>query len=102
MPTESSVIESTQTFSVWVPAIAALVGALVGSLGGVITQIIHGTAERRREMLPLAVQLAVADHDSNIKRAEAWAEKGKQVRIMPVVLHVDFHARFLKLVESAS
>lgn len=99
MAADASIFESTGSLSIWVPALSALAGALVGSLGGVVTQLVQGAAERRRERMRLAIQLAVADHDSNIKRAEAWAQHGKQVRIFPVGLYVDFHTRFLEMID---
>ena len=102
MSGEASLLESAKSLSIWVPALSALAGALVGSLGGVVTQLVQGAAERRRERMRLAVQLAVADHDSNLKRAEAWAQRGKQVRIFPVALYVDFHARFLEMIDSGN
>jgi hypothetical protein len=102
MVAEASLPSSIQSLSIWVPVLSALAGALVGSLGGVVTQLVQRASERRRERMRLAVQLAIADHDSNMKRAEASAQLGKQIRILPVALYVDFHARFLDLIDKGT
>lgn len=52
------------------PAIAGLLGALIGSLGSVVTSLFQSRAEHRRERVRLAVQLTIEQH-------RIWADVDK-------------------------
>jgi hypothetical protein len=85
---------ATVEMSIWVPAISALAGAVVGSIAPIVLGVIQTKAEHRRERMRLATQLAIEDHHANIEiakinRGKAW--------IPPLSLRVAYHADLLEL-----
>jgi hypothetical protein len=77
--------------SVLVPAIAALAGAFIGSLGPLVIGVIQSRAEHKRERLRLATQLAVEDH----KMAVEMVKLNRRGGVPPLSVYVAYHADLL-------
>jgi hypothetical protein len=80
--------------NVLVPAVAALAGAFVGSLGPMVVGIIQSRAEHRRERMRLAAQLAIEDHRAAIEFVKLQGRGS----IQPLSTYVAYHADVLALV----
>lgn len=82
--------------AIWIPAIAALGGALVGSIAPLLVGLLNGRAEGRRERLRLAVQLAIEDHKHLMEDARIRAKSGARVGVQPVAPIVTYHLDVLE------
>ncbi len=80
--------------NVLVPALAALAGALVGSLAPIVVGIIQSRAEHRRERMRLAVTLAIDDQRGAIQLMKVTGTDS----IPPLSTYVAYHADMLALV----
>jgi hypothetical protein len=80
--------------SVLVPAVAALAGAFVGSLGPLLVGIIQSRAEHRRERMRLAATLAIDDQRAAIELVKL----SRRGSIPPLSTYVAYHADVLALV----
>lgn len=77
----------------YIPALIGLGGAVIGSSAAVITMLIQAKIHDKREMLKLAKELAVIDHDTIFKAASS-------ATIVPPIHHfLHFHMGMLKLIE---
>jgi len=86
--------------SVWVPAIAALLGALIGSIAPIVVGIIQSQAEHRRERLRLATQLAIEDYKDKIEHARRIAQASggrRSVGVSPISALLTYHVDVLEL-----
>jgi hypothetical protein len=81
--------------NVLVPAIAALAGALIGSLGPMVVGVVQSRAEHKRERMRLATQLGIEDNRVAMERAKLVPGR---YEIPPLSLYVVYHADMLKLV----
>ena len=80
----------------WSPFLAALFGAIIGSLTSVSIVVVQTRSERRRDRIRLAVQAAIEDH----KRVFEMAEKtGRDHIIQPLSSYLYYHARILDCLE---
>ena len=83
--------------NIWLPAAAALGGALIGSLAPIVASIVNARAEARRERLRLAVQLALDDHKHLMDSAHATSKSsGVVVGVPPISAVFAYHADVLK------
>jgi hypothetical protein len=87
----------TVPMNVLVPAIAALAGALIGSLAPIVVGIMQSQAEQRRERMRLATQLAIEDNRVAMQRAQL--QPGRH-SIPPLSLYVLYHADMLELLST--
>jgi uncharacterized membrane-anchored protein YhcB (DUF1043 family) len=62
---------ATAEINVWISALSALAGALIGSVSPVVVGLLNARAESRRERLRLAVQMAIDDHKHMMDEARA-------------------------------
>jgi hypothetical protein len=84
----------TVPMSVLVPAVAALAGAFIGSLGPMVVGIIQSRAERKRERMRLAAMLAIDDQRAAIEMVKLT----RPGSIPPLSTFVAYHADVLALV----
>ena len=77
-------------------AIAALIGAAVGAVPGVLAPLWTQRAESRRARLKLAVELGKADFEFF---KDQVAQKPGGGPVPPVSLYVTYHAEFLAALE---
>jgi hypothetical protein len=87
--------------AVWVPAVSALSGALIGSISPVVAGLLNSRAEARRERLRLAVQLALYDHKHLMEDARVKAKAGARVGVPPVSAVLAYHAEVLETFEAS-
>jgi len=73
-------------------AVAALIGAGIGVAGTVAAAWLQQNAQTKRELVKVAVDLALADY----KRLIEHADHGKY--LPPVTLYVMYHAELLRAV----
>ena len=89
--------------NIWLPAAAALGGALIGSLAPIVVGVLNARAEARRERLRLAVQLALEDHRHLIETARARAKTvgaTTPIGVPPMSAIFHYHARMLELYQT--
>lgn len=77
---------------VLIPLIAALVGAMIGSLTSIATMWFQQRAQSRRERLKVASELAMQDYKNSLELARA---RGKGAKIFPVATFQHFHYEIL-------
>jgi hypothetical protein len=92
----STVEISTITLAI-IPAVAALVGALIGSAAALISTLIHECNERRRAQLRLAIEAAIHDHQHALEVAKL---NPGQTDIAPFGDYIHFHITLLQLIET--
>jgi hypothetical protein len=92
---------ATQEFNVLVPAVAALTGALIGSVAPVVVGLINARAESRRERLRLAVQMAIEDHQHMMGEARRKAGTGTRVGVPPISAVLAYHVEVLEQLQKA-
>ncbi|MDQ2653801.1 MAG: hypothetical protein M3Z20_12265, partial [Chloroflexota bacterium] len=81
--------------SLWIPAAAALAGALIGSLAPLLVALISARRERRQEIARLAFSAGLADMQHSVEVVKL--NKGK-ARIPPLSVYVLYHAEVAKLI----
>lgn len=81
---------------IWLPAAAALAGALIGSIAPVVVGLLNAHAEARRERLRLAVQLAIEEHQRMMELAKHRLSTGKSTDIAPLSAILGYHAQLLE------
>lgn len=77
-------------------AVAALLGAAVGAIPGLLTPLWTQRAESRRARLKLAVELGREDFE--FQKAQMEKKPGGGA-LPPVALYVTYHAEFLSALE---
>lgn len=82
----------------WVPLLAALAGALIGSATSIATMIIQARRDDARNMRETAVQLALAEHSLHVELAKS---RGGQ-SILPVTAYFAHHLLALNLAAKGS
>lgn len=88
--------------NIWIPAVSALVGALIGSVSPVIVGVVNARAESRRERLRLAVQMAIEDHKHLMALAREKASKYRQeIGVPPISAVLAYHVEVLEAFERA-
>ena len=80
----------------WVAFLAALLGALVGSLASIAVAFIQTRAAHRREKARLVLEVAMADHASQIEVAK---QLGTRAKLAPLIAFVHHHAGVYDLLE---
>jgi hypothetical protein len=75
------------------PALAALLGAAIGSLGSFAGMWIQQRHQTRRDRLKLAADLGLADYKENL--ANLKTKQQGSFRVPPVSAYVLYHAQFL-------
>jgi hypothetical protein len=81
---------------IWLPLVSALIGAVIGAAGSVLTVWITGRAETRRHRMQVITQLALKDREIAIDAAK---HSGGRTGIPPTVVYLDFYGRVLDLIE---
>jgi hypothetical protein len=76
--------------------VAALAGALLGSLATIAVGVINGRAEGRRERLRLATQLAIEEHKHLVEEGQKHANAGRNVGVAPISSMVAYHMALLE------
>jgi len=84
-------------YVVWLPFLAALFGAGIGSLTSLLTMMVRTRAERRRERLRLAVEAGLADFRQQIEIAQRT--QGTH-QVSPLSSYIYYHAGLLDLLDS--
>ena len=74
--------------------IAGVVGALIGSVVSVITTIVSGRLQHRRELIQHATQVAIEDFKVTSARAGRTG-----ARPYPMSTYIHYHLTFLRLAE---
>ena len=75
--------------------LAGLGGSLLGGAASVATVYIQANAQRRRELLKMATDVAIKDYEM----LEAVATRtGRAYDRMPIVLHMHYHTGLIKLI----
>jgi hypothetical protein len=93
---------ATAEINVWLPAVAALAGALIGSLSPIVVGLINARAESRRERLRLAVQMTIEDHKHMMEIAKLKAaSRGITVGVPPISAVLAYHVEVLEAFEKA-
>jgi len=88
--------------NVWIPVLAALAGALIGSVSPVVVGLVNARAESRRERLRLAVQMAIKDHKDLMAVAREKAQKlGVGIAVPPISAVLAYHVEILEAFERA-
>lgn len=82
---------------IWVPFLSALLGALIGSLASIISIILQGRFQSKRENRRLAIEAAIQDHKNAIDLATKTP--GRRV-IAPLGAFIYYHAKFIELIEA--
>jgi hypothetical protein len=82
--------------SMWLPAVSALLGALIGALASVATIWIQARIGDRRARAKLVYDSASADFNRRIALLDK-AEKPYDV--LPLVVYLHYHERLLSLIE---
>ena len=80
----------------YIPLIAALIGAVIGSLSSVITIWIQSHYQNKRDRNRLAVDAAIEDHKAAIEIGKGHA--GAQIAPLTAFLH--YHFKYLQLLET--
>ena len=88
---------SQAQFNILVPTIAALVGALVGSISPIVVGLLNARAESRRERLRMAVRVAIEDYQHMTTMAQAKANAGTAVNIPPISAVLAYHVEIMEL-----
>jgi hypothetical protein len=83
--------------SVWVPVIAALAGGIVGGIAPVVVGLLQSRAEHRRELVRLAVQLAVEENKAAIEFVKL--QPNLSISISPIALNLAYHAGLLEMLQ---
>ena len=81
----------------YLPLIAGLVGAIIGSFSSIATILIQSHYQRKRDLTRLSTEVAIEDFKYALEIAKA---KGVKTRIPPVSLYVRYHFKYLTLLES--
>ena len=84
-------------YVVWLPLLAALLGAGIGSMTSLLTMMVRTRAERRRERLRLAVEAGLADFQQGIEIAQRT--RGTH-QVSPLSGYIYYHAGLLDLLDS--
>ena len=87
------------TSEVMIPLIAALVGALIGSLTSIATMWFQQRAQSRRERLKVASELAMQDYKNSLELAKTG---GKGARVFPVATYQHFHYEILTALDEGN
>ncbi len=81
----------------YVPLIAGLVGALIGSLSSIVTIVIQSRYQRKRELTRLATEAAKHDFEYQLQLAK---ERKGVTRMPPLTLYIRYHYKYLTLLEA--
>jgi hypothetical protein len=88
--------------NVWIPVLAALAGALIGSVSPVVVGLVNARAESRRERLRLAVQIAIEDHKHLMAVAREKSLKHRtEIGVPPISAVLAYHVEVLEAFERA-
>jgi len=93
---------ATAEISVWIPVLAALSGALIGSVAPVVVGLINARAAARVERLRLAVQLAVEDHKHMTTVAQDNAKRSPvKIGIPPISAVLAYHLKVMDALQES-
>lgn len=82
----------------WVPLLAALAGALIGSATSVATMVIQARRDDARHTRETAVKLALAEHSLHVDLAKG--NRGQS--ILPITAYFAHHLHALNLARKGS
>lgn len=89
----------TVEMNVLVPAVAALFGALIGSIAPIIVGIVQARSEMRQERMRLSTQLGIEDHKTMQElRAIRIANGKSDGGVAPLSSFVAYHADILDFI----
>jgi len=83
--------------NVWVPLLSALLGAVIGSLASIISIILQGRFQSKRERRRLAIEAAIQDHKSAVDIATKTP--GRRF-IAPLSAFIYYHVKLIELIET--
>jgi hypothetical protein len=79
---------------VYMPLLAALAGAIIGSVSSVIVIVIQAWITNRRELMRQAVDLAIEDYRGSLELAKLMP--GRSLNLAPLDVYLHHHAQVLR------
>jgi len=84
-----------------VPALAALAGALIGSLASIVGTIVQARSQRRLELSRLAVQAAVEEQKRHFEHLHASAQ-GRPFSMPPLTAYLALHSQIVRAIDGGN
>jgi uncharacterized iron-regulated protein len=79
--------------------LAGLCGSLLGGAASVLTVFVQTNAQRKRDLLKMATDLAVKDYEL---MDAAYMRNGEAYIRPPLVLHIHYHTGLMKLIHDGN
>jgi hypothetical protein len=85
---------------IYVPVLAALAGALIGSISSIGTIYVQSKISAKRERMKQAVELAIEDHRAARAVTEILRQAGRDVDLPPLTAFLHYHEEILRAYDS--
>lgn len=83
----------------WIAFLSAMAGALIGGGATLVSTWIQARSQRRRDLVKVAYDAAIADYQHTWELAQKAMSEGKFVEMVPLLSFVYHHAGVIALVE---